>query len=303
MTEPTCGCASPTRRTVPPPSTCSAAPCRRPTSRSVPRASVVDGRSRGWRRGSTISEASTCSRWRSPTRAGAPSAIGSATTDASIAYLSDHGPSALGPGPDGWGPYHDAALALADGVDLLVHDAQHTAARASGPGPLRSLGGRLRGAVGRAGPRRAGAVVPPRPQSHRRRGRCHRRPVHRGTNAGDGRHRGNRHRSLGARRRQRARGRRDPAPTMASCPTSSTTDPPPSAWACSAAATSAPPSSELIAAQRRRDRGPHRLRLEVARVAVRDLAKPRGAGHRPRPAHRRCPIGRRRSRRSTSWWR
>jgi phosphoribosyl 1,2-cyclic phosphodiesterase len=44
-----------------------------------------------------------------------------------IAYLSDHGPSALGPGPDGWGPYHDAALTLADGVDLLVHDAQHTA--------------------------------------------------------------------------------------------------------------------------------------------------------------------------------
>ena len=45
-----------------------------------------------------------------------------------IAYLSDHGPIALGPGPDGWGPYHDAALALADGVDVLVHDAQHTAA-------------------------------------------------------------------------------------------------------------------------------------------------------------------------------
>jgi len=45
-----------------------------------------------------------------------------------IAYLSDHGPAALGPGPDGWGPYHDAAMALADGVDLLLHDAQHTAA-------------------------------------------------------------------------------------------------------------------------------------------------------------------------------
>ena len=47
---------------------------------------------------------------------------------ASIAYLSDHGPSALGQGPDGWGPYHDSALALADDVDVLVHDAQHTAA-------------------------------------------------------------------------------------------------------------------------------------------------------------------------------
>ncbi|MET0727044.1 MAG: MBL fold metallo-hydrolase [Acidimicrobiales bacterium] len=43
------------------------------------------------------------------------------------AYLSDHGPSRLGPGPDGWGPYHEAALALAADVDLLLHDAQHTA--------------------------------------------------------------------------------------------------------------------------------------------------------------------------------
>ncbi|MEX2658160.1 MAG: MBL fold metallo-hydrolase [Acidimicrobiales bacterium] len=45
-----------------------------------------------------------------------------------IAYLSDHGPSQLGEGPDGWGPYHEAACALAEGVDLLIHDAQHTAA-------------------------------------------------------------------------------------------------------------------------------------------------------------------------------
>lgn len=47
---------------------------------------------------------------------------------AAIAYLSDHGPATLGPGPDGWGPYHEAALQLAADVDLLVHDAQHTAA-------------------------------------------------------------------------------------------------------------------------------------------------------------------------------
>jgi ribonuclease BN (tRNA processing enzyme) len=45
----------------------------------------------------------------------------------SIAYLSDHGPAATGQGPEGWGPYHEAALRLADGVDLLLHDAQHTA--------------------------------------------------------------------------------------------------------------------------------------------------------------------------------
>jgi phosphoribosyl 1,2-cyclic phosphodiesterase len=46
---------------------------------------------------------------------------------ASLAYLSDHGPAALGRGPDGWGPYHDTALALAADVDVLIHDAQHTA--------------------------------------------------------------------------------------------------------------------------------------------------------------------------------
>ncbi len=47
---------------------------------------------------------------------------------ATLAYLSDHNPTALGPGPDGLGERHRAALELAEGVDLLVHDAQHTAA-------------------------------------------------------------------------------------------------------------------------------------------------------------------------------
>jgi phosphoribosyl 1,2-cyclic phosphodiesterase len=41
-----------------------------------------------------------------------------------LAYLPDHCPTALGPGPDGFGEYHAAALELASGVDLLVHDAQ-----------------------------------------------------------------------------------------------------------------------------------------------------------------------------------
>jgi phosphoribosyl 1,2-cyclic phosphodiesterase len=46
----------------------------------------------------------------------------------SVAYLPDHKPLDLGPGPDGLGAYHPAALRLADGVDLLIHDSQHTAA-------------------------------------------------------------------------------------------------------------------------------------------------------------------------------
>ncbi|MDP9220281.1 MAG: MBL fold metallo-hydrolase [Actinomycetota bacterium] len=44
-----------------------------------------------------------------------------------MAYLSDHSPLALGPGPEGWGVYHEAACRLAADVDLLVHDAQHVA--------------------------------------------------------------------------------------------------------------------------------------------------------------------------------
>jgi phosphoribosyl 1,2-cyclic phosphodiesterase len=46
--------------------------------------------------------------------------------DASLAYVSDHGPVEAGPGPEGFGEYHDAIMELAHGVDLLVHDAQYT---------------------------------------------------------------------------------------------------------------------------------------------------------------------------------
>jgi phosphoribosyl 1,2-cyclic phosphodiesterase len=45
-----------------------------------------------------------------------------------LAYVTDHCPTALGPGPDGLGEYHDNALRLADHADLLVHDAHVTAA-------------------------------------------------------------------------------------------------------------------------------------------------------------------------------
>lgn len=46
----------------------------------------------------------------------------------SIAYLSDHHPIQFGPGPLGHGEYHEAAYALCDGVDLMIHDAQYTVA-------------------------------------------------------------------------------------------------------------------------------------------------------------------------------
>jgi phosphoribosyl 1,2-cyclic phosphodiesterase len=41
-----------------------------------------------------------------------------------LAYVTDHCPTALGPGADGLGAYHEAVLDLAAGADLLIHDAQ-----------------------------------------------------------------------------------------------------------------------------------------------------------------------------------
>jgi phosphoribosyl 1,2-cyclic phosphodiesterase len=52
--------------------------------------------------------------------------VGDAT--GAIAYLSDHAPHDLGPGPDGLGEHHAAARDLFAGVDVLGHDAQYTAA-------------------------------------------------------------------------------------------------------------------------------------------------------------------------------
>lgn len=43
-----------------------------------------------------------------------------------LAYLPDHAPQALGPGPQGVGALHPAALALARSADLLLHDAQYS---------------------------------------------------------------------------------------------------------------------------------------------------------------------------------
>jgi phosphoribosyl 1,2-cyclic phosphodiesterase len=43
--------------------------------------------------------------------------------DATITYIPDHCPTVLGDGPDGLGPYHDAALELARDTDVLIHDA------------------------------------------------------------------------------------------------------------------------------------------------------------------------------------
>lgn len=45
---------------------------------------------------------------------------------ASVAYLADHAPRRLGPGPEGFGEYHADALALARKCAVVVHDAEYT---------------------------------------------------------------------------------------------------------------------------------------------------------------------------------
>lgn len=44
----------------------------------------------------------------------------------SLAYLSDHSPYSLGPGPNGNGELHETAQRLVSEVDLLIHDSQYT---------------------------------------------------------------------------------------------------------------------------------------------------------------------------------
>ena len=65
-----------------------------------------------------------------------------------VAYVTDHCPTALGPGPDGWGEYHAAAIELAAGADVLVHDAQLLAEEVRGHGAVRPCRRRLRGGPG-----------------------------------------------------------------------------------------------------------------------------------------------------------
>jgi phosphoribosyl 1,2-cyclic phosphodiesterase len=43
-----------------------------------------------------------------------------------MAYMPDHAPISLGPGPEQFGPYHETAVQLAQGVDVLLHDSQYT---------------------------------------------------------------------------------------------------------------------------------------------------------------------------------
>ena len=88
-----------------------------------------------------------------------------------IAYLPDHCPTVLGPGPDGWGAYHRDALDLAADADLLIHDAFLLPDGGRRRGGLRARGGRLRDRAGAAGRGAAGPAHAPQAGPHRRRAR------------------------------------------------------------------------------------------------------------------------------------
>ena len=86
-----------------------------------------------------------------------------------VAYLSDHGQGCGIGQSDDFIP--DEVLELCDGVDLLIHDAQHTPSRVRDEAALGSLHRRLRAARGQGVGRPHGGAVPPRPGPRRRRGR------------------------------------------------------------------------------------------------------------------------------------
>ena len=60
-----------------------------------------------------------------PHKGGERSDTGFLTVGA-FAYMPDHAPASLGPGPEQFGPYHETAVRLTLGVDMLLHDSQYT---------------------------------------------------------------------------------------------------------------------------------------------------------------------------------
>jgi phosphoribosyl 1,2-cyclic phosphodiesterase len=83
---------------------------------------TFDSYGEGW---STVGDFSVLAR-DIPHKGGRTMGLRVSDGNSTIAYLSDHAPQNLGPGEDGLGVLHEAALELADGVDVLIHGAQYT---------------------------------------------------------------------------------------------------------------------------------------------------------------------------------
>ncbi len=72
-----------------------------------------------------------------------------------VTCIPDHCPTVAGPGPEGWGEYHPAALDLAAGADLLIHDSFLLAREVAAEAALGHAAGEYAAGLGRrAGARR-----------------------------------------------------------------------------------------------------------------------------------------------------
>ena len=153
-----------------------------------------DWRFAGLRAGSHSSKGSRS--WRSHPARGRTYGFRVFDGTATIAYLSDHHPLALGPGRDGLGARHGAALALANRVDVLIHDAQHTCDEFPGKAYLGHSTVEYAVALADEAQVRQGPALPPRLRASRRRDRRPRRVLRRA--AAGGRGCGRRRRSPGS---------------------------------------------------------------------------------------------------------
>ena len=82
----------------------------------------------------------------------------------SLAYIPDHCPTALGPGPDEMGEYHEAALELARNVDLLIHDAHLRSEEVAAEGSFGHAAAEYAVALGAAAGARRVALFHHRPE-------------------------------------------------------------------------------------------------------------------------------------------
>ena len=95
----------------------------------------------------------------------------------SVAYIPDHCPTALGPGPGGIGEYHDVRPRA--GTRCRSPDSRRSASGRGGGcrGVVRPCGRRVRGAAGHSGRGPSGRALPPSTGTERCRGRTNGVPV------------------------------------------------------------------------------------------------------------------------------
>ena len=182
-TAPRCGCACRSRRMATPPSTCCAGPCRRRTSRSARRGCAGAWTFEGLEPGFHHIDGFEVLALEIPHKGGRT--FGYRVSDG---HAADRLP--VRPRPrrrsarvrTAGGRTTTPRWRWPTGVDLLIHDAQHTADEL----PARVAWGHSAAdypvRLARAGRCQGRAAVPPRPHPHRRRGRRHRRRL-RGTPA------------------------------------------------------------------------------------------------------------------------